>query len=261
MSSKKKPIIIAVVAVVVVALLGGGGYFAYTKLQSKTDENAEKLGGVGEMLVGDRYKADNGNKKEALKPTIMLQQQNLVPSRKVVKALQKENLTLSIQIIRLKEQVKGLSGKVAELEEYKSTNLRFAPLRLKDEMAEVEMQVKTFLLDSEDAERFTTMQIEIMAAASSLEYRAYIMRNRLMVTKVQRSKLAAEYLPGYAFCIGDGIELAANSSKEFNLLARKFRGIENVRLPDRLRKDLDSVMSPCQNALRAQLDKNLGDAG
>ena len=261
MSSKKKPLIIGVIAFFVVALLGGGGFFAYSKLQKKTDENAEKLGGVGEMLVGDRYKATDGSKQEALKPTIMQQQQDLVPSRKVVRALQKENIKLSIQIIRLKEQVKGLSEDVAELEEYKSTNQRFAPLRLKDEMAEIEMQVKSFLLDSEDAERFTTMQIEIMAAASSLEYRAYIMRNRLMVTKSQRSRLAAEYLPGYAFCVGDGIELAANNSKEFNLLASKFRGIENVRLPDRLKKDLDSVMTPCQNALRAQLDKNLGDAG
>ncbi|MCJ8336907.1 MAG: hypothetical protein MJK10_00400 [Pseudomonadales bacterium] len=258
MSSKKKPIIIAVISVFVIALLGGGGYFAYLKLQTKTDENAEKLGGVGELLVGDRYKA--GSKEEALKPTIM-KQQDLAPTKKVVKSLQKENIKLSIEMIRLKEQIKSLSAAVAELEEYKSTNQRFAPLRLKDEMAEIEMQVKSFLLQSEDAERFTTMQIEIMAAASSLEYRAYIIRNRLMVTKVQRKKLAAEYLPGYAFCVGDGIALAANNSKEFNLVASKFRGIENVRLPDRLRKDLDSVMTPCQNALRAQLDKNLSDAG
>lgn len=254
MSAKKKPIMI-IVAVVVIALLGGGGYFAYLKLQAQTDENTKNLESAGDVLVGDAYKPqDDELTEEQMKPTI---DTSVKPSRKVVKSLQRENVKLSIEIIRLKEQIESLTNEIADLEEYKTTNERFAPKRLKDEMADIERQVKAFLLESEDAERFSTVQIEIMAAASALEYKAYITRNRLMVTKVQRAKMAAEFLPGYAFCIGDGIVLAANNAHEFDLVASKFRGAIALALPRQLKKDLDSVVTPCQNTLRAQLDNQL----
>lgn len=258
MSSKKKPLII-IIAVVVVALLGGGGYFAYLKLKEKSDANAKKLEGTGDILVGDTYKPkDDELSEEQMAPTISTK---VKPSRKVVRALQKENVKLNVEIIQLEEQIESLKKEIEELEEYKMTNERFAPKRIQDEMADIERQVKSFLLDSEDAERFSVVQIEIMAAASALEYQEYIMRNRLMVTKVQRAKLAVEFLPGYAFCIGDGIELAANSAREFDLIASKFRGKTILALPRKLKNDLDSVMIPCQNSLRDQLDKNLPTDG
>ncbi|NQZ33741.1 MAG: hypothetical protein HRU06_20935 [Oceanospirillaceae bacterium] len=257
MSAKKKPIMI-IVAVVVLALLGGGGYFAYLKLQAQTDENTKNLEAAGDVLVGDAYKPKEDKlSEEQMRPTI---DTKVKPSRKVVKSLQRENVKLSVEIIRLKDQIESLNSEIADLEEYKSTNERFAPKRIQDEMADIERQVKAFLLESEDAERFSTVQIEIMAAASALEYKEYIMRNRLMVTKVQRAKMAVEFLPGYSFCIGDGIVLAANNSYEFDLVASKFRGAVSLVLPRQLKKDLDSVVTPCQNTLRSQLDKQLSEA-
>lgn len=257
MSAKKKPLMI-VIAVVVVALLGGGGYFAYTKLQAQTDENTKNLEGAGDVLVGDQYKPQEEElTEEQMAPTINTK---LKPSKKVVRALQKENVKLSVEIIQLQEQIESLKEEIEELEEYKMTNERFAPKRIQDEMADIERLVKAFLLDSQDAERFSVVQIEIMAAASALEYKEYIMRNRLMVTKQQRAKLASEFLPGYAFCIGDGIELAANNAREFDLIARKFRGTTTLALPRKLQKDLDTVVTPCQNALRGQLDEGLAEA-
>jgi len=258
MSAKKKPLII-IIAVVVVALLGGGGYFAYLKLQAQTDANTKSLESAGDVLVGDAYKTDEekADAAEELAPTI---DTKVKPSRKVVRSLQRENVKLSIEIIRLKEQINSLNQTVTKLEEYKTTNERFAPKRVEDEMADIERQVKAFLLESEDAERFSTVQIEIMAAASALEYQAYINRNRLTVTKEQRAKIAIEFLPGYSFCVGDGIVLAANNSREFDLVASKFRTKASLPLPSRLKKDLDSVITPCQNTLRAQLDKNIPEA-
>jgi len=255
--AKKKPLII-VVAVVVVALLGGGGYFAYLKLQAQTDKNVKNLESAGDVLVGDTYKPkDKKATEEEMAPTI---DTKVIPSRKVVRSLQRENVKLSVEIIKLNERIEKLNAEISKLEEYKSTNERFAPKRIQDEMADIERQVKAFLLESEDAERFTTAHVEIMAAASALEYKVYINRNRLMVTKTQRAKIAAEYLPGYAFCVGDGIELAANNRKEFNLLASKFRGDYTLALPERLKKDLESVITPCQNTLRAQLDENIPES-
>ena len=254
MSAMKQPLKI-IIGVVIAALLGGGGYFAYLKLQAQTDKNSESLASAGDVLVGDSYKPNSEKlTEEEMAPTINTK---LKPSRKVVKSLQRENIKLSIEIIKLKDQIASLNNEVAELEDYKVTNERFAPKRLKDEMADIERQVKAFLLESDDAARFSSMHIEIMAAASALEYKEYITRNRLMVTKIQRSKIAIEFLPGYSFCVGDGIELAANSAREFDLVASKFRGTSTVALPSRLKKDLDSVITPCQNTLRAQLDKNL----
>jgi hypothetical protein len=258
MSAKKKTLTI-LIPVLVLGLLGGGGYFAYLKLKEQTDLNSEGLAQAGDVLVGSSHnKPDNDLTDEQMAPTIS---SDLKPSKRVVRSLQKENVKLSIEIIDLKESIESLNRDIAVLEEYKMSNERFAPLRIKDEMVEIERQVKAFLLESEDAGRFGTLQIEIMAAASALEYKEYINRNRLMVTKVQRQKVSVEYLPGYAFCVGDGIELAANNAEELNLIATKFRGTITLPLPTQLSKDLDSVIVPCQNSLRAQLDKNLIDQG
>ncbi|MFT5706301.1 MAG: polyhydroxyalkanoate synthesis regulator phasin [Oceanospirillaceae bacterium] len=254
MSAKKKPLAI-IISVVTVAILAGGGYFAYTMLQAKTEENLKNLESTGDLLVGSSHSSKEEElSEEEMAPTIS---KDMRPSRKIVRSLQKENVNLSIEIIELRNLVENLKKEIEDLEEYKLTNKRFAPKRLKDEMADIESKVKSFLLNSEDAGRFGSIQIEIMAAASALEYKEYIIRNRLMVTKQQREKLAVEFLPGYAFCVGDGIELAANNSNEYNLVAKKFRGEENLSLPVKLQKDLDSVISPCQNSLRAQLDKSL----
>ena len=255
MSTKKKPIIIAG-TVLVLILLSVGGYFVFQKLQQQTDKNSKQLESAGDALVGDSQKSEGEEERteEEMSPTIV---KDLKPSRRVVSSLQKENVKLSIEIIRLNESIAMLNQEIADLEDYKVVNERFAPLRIKDEMAEIENQVKAFLLDSEDAKRFSTLQIEIMAAASALEYKEYVVRNRLTVTKKQREIVAIEYLPGYAFCVGDGIELAANNSRELSLVATKFRGTIDLPLPAQLRKDIESVITPCQNSLRAQLDKNL----
>jgi len=253
MSNKKKPVVIASAALTVI-LLAGGGYFAYTKLQQQTDKNTQNLASAGDVLVGDAYSTDSEANPDLEQPTFS---KNLPPSRKVVSALQKDNTKLNIEIIRLKETIANLNEEINVLEEYKEMNERFAPKKLKDEMVDIENQVKAFLLDSEDAERFSVVQIEIMAAASALEYKEYVTRNRLMVTKAQRAKLAAEFLPGYSFCIGDGIALAANNSVEFNLVAAKFRGTHTLPLPKNLKADLDSVVTPCQNTLRMQLDNDI----
>ncbi|MEH6444097.1 MAG: hypothetical protein V7784_09365 [Oceanospirillaceae bacterium] len=256
MSAKKKPLAI-VISVVVVALLGGGGYFAYTMLQAKTEENMKNLESAGDALVGNAHKPKEDElSAEQMAPTIS---EDMKPSKRVVRSLQKDNVKLSVEIIELQNQIENLKKEIDDLEEYKLTNERFAPKRLKDEMADVESKVKSFLLNSEDAGRFSTIQIEIMAAASAMEYKEYIIRNRLMVTKQQREKLAIDFLPGYAFCVGDGIELAANNAHEFDLVAKKFRGTVTLALPVKLQKDLDTVITPCQNSLRAQLDKSLKD--
>ena len=253
--SKKKPLVLASSAIAVI-LLAGGGYFGFTKLQKISDSNMQDLETTGDMFIGptSTLGGDGALTEEEMQPTI---KENLTPTKKIFRSLQKENVNLNVRILRLQEQIEGLEGDVDSLEEYKATNERFAPKRLKDEMADIERQVKSFLLDSSDAERFSVLQVEIMAAASALEYKAYVIRNRLRVNRLQRDKLAIDFLPGYAFCVGDGIELAANNIRELELIASKFRGTNTLALPPRLQRDLDAVVTPCQNSLRGQLDKDL----
>lgn len=256
--SKKKPLVLAS-SVIAVILLASGGYFAFTKLQKISDSNVQNLETTGDMFVGkaNPVEGDEALTEEEMQPTI---KEDLTPTKKVFRSLRKENLNLNVKIIRLQQQIEGLKGNIDTLEDYKETNERFAPRRLKDEMVDIERQVKLFLLDSSDAERFSVLQVEIMAAASALEYKAYIIRNRLRVNRLQREKLAIDFLPGYAFCVGDGIELAANNKRELELVASKFRGTSALALPVRLQRDLDAVVTPCQNSLRGQLDKDLEES-
>jgi len=79
-----------------------------------------------------------------------------------------------------------------------------------------------------------------------------------MLSEDKKQKVISDYLPGYAFCIGDGIEVAANSPAEERKLAGYFRTEDASILPEALYQDLSTVIEPCQLTLREQLDKDQG---
>jgi hypothetical protein len=254
MSSEKKPAFLIIIAVVALIVLGAGGFLAF-KAMDQTAQNAKELEQFGyEMVASSKSFETTGELgTKQLPPTF--DESNLPPTQKVIRGLMGDKEALMMENGTLREEIELLKAEIAQLEQYKQMNERFAPARLEDELNEVERQVKAFLIRNPDADRFTTLQIETMAAAASAEYKDYITRNRLMLSEDRKQALIANHLPSYAFCVGDGIEVAANSPQEARQLAIYFRTDDPSGLSTALMQDLTTVITPCQQSFRSQMDQ------
>jgi len=154
----------------------------------------------------------------------------------------------------LKGEIAALQQRIAELEQYKRLNERFVPETFEEELIRVKAQLKAILSRMPEADRFSNIRLEIMAAAGMQEYRRFVSANRLMLDQTQRGRIISDHLPAYAFCVGNAIELAANSSEEERLLIDWFNQPEKVTLPTALSADLAKLLPACQKPLREQLD-------
>lgn len=255
--SKTSVLIIVVLVLVVIAILAGG-FMIYQRMQAQHKQNEKELERFGyEMVASSRSIETVGELGvKQLPPTF--DEDKLTPTQKVIKSLMRDKESLLGENQVLQSEIAKLQKQIEELEEYKQLNERFAPEKLEDELRTVERQLKAFLIRSPDAERFSTIQIEIMSAAGAAEYKAYITRNRLMMSADQKEKVISDFLPGYAFCVGDAVEVAANSRSEERLLATFFRTDDASNLPEALFQDLSTVLEPCQLAVRERLDANQG---
>ncbi|WP_136680067.1 hypothetical protein [Neptunomonas sp. XY-337] len=248
-------LVLLLVPVILVAL-GVGGYFAYQRIDAQHKRNEKELERFGYEMVASSTSFETTGELGAKQLPPTFDENKLTPTQKVIKSLinDKEQLITETQV--LKSEIEKLQAQINELEDYKRLNEHFAPERLEDELKSVERQLKAFLIRSPDAERFTTLQIEIMAAAGAAEYKAYITRNRLMLSEDKKQTLISDYLPGYAFCVGDAVEVAANSASEERRLATFFRTDDTSDLPQALYQDLSMVLEPCQLSVRQRLEED-----
>lgn len=251
MKSAKTPIVATLLILAIIAL-GGGGFILYDKLTRQTEANTKSLERFGLEMVGDRYSTTVGELGATQLPPSLIEEESTTEG-KIIKGLKKTNAQLVDETKSLRSEIRELKAEIQRLQDYKSLNERFAPLSMEEELAKVERQIKAYLLRTPDAERFDTLQIEIMSAASTREYQDYITRNRLVIDDEDRKALVDIYLPGYAFCIGDGVALAANNEQEADKLASYFRAGDSAGLSNQLQQDLEQVATPCQLALRNQL--------
>lgn len=255
MKAKTSTILVILLPILFIAL-AGGGFLIYQKMNAQHEANKKELERFGyEMVATSRSFETTGELgTKQLPPTF--DEDKLTPTQKVIKSLIRDKENLMSENDTLEAEIERLQQQIAKLEEYKELNERFAPQKLDEELRQVERQLKAFLIRSPDAERFSTIQIEIMSAAGAAEYKAYITRNRLMLSEDKKQKLISDYLPGYAFCVGDAVEVAANSRSEERLLATFFRTDDSSSLPEALYQDLSSVLNPCQVSVREQLEAN-----
>lgn len=255
--SKASVVIILALVVVVIALLAGG-FMVFQRMQAQHAENEKELERFGYEMVASARSIETVGELgvKQLPPTF--DEDKLTPTQKVIKSLVRDKDALIGENQVLQSEIEKLQQQIAELEEYKQLNERFAPEKLDEELRSVERQLKAFLIRSPDAERFSTLQIEIMSAAGAAEYKAYITRNRLMMSADQKEKVISDFLPGYAFCVGDAVEVAANSRSEERQLAAFFRTDDASKLPEALFQDLSTVLEPCQLAVRERLDTKQG---
>ncbi|MGY8869936.1 MAG: hypothetical protein ACKVJE_05800 [Pseudomonadales bacterium] len=228
----------------------------YQKMDAQHKQNSKELERFGYEMVATSRSMETTGKLGAvqLPPTFDLDK--LTPTQKVIHGLMRDKDGLLDENKVLQSEIEKLESQIKELTAYKELNEHFAPQKLKDELRSVERQLKAFLIRSPDADRFSTMQIEIMSAAGAAEYKAYITRNRLMLSEDMKLAVISDYLPAYAFCVGDGVEIAANSRTEERKLANYFRTEDSSSLPEVLFQDLSSVLAPCQLSVRKKLDND-----
>lgn len=228
----------------------------YQKMDAQHKQNSKELERFGYEMVATSRSMETTGKLGAvqLPPTFDLDK--LTPTQKVIHGLMRDKDGLLDENKVLQSEIEKLESQIKELTAYKELNEHFAPQKLKDELRSVERQLKAFLIRSPDADRFSTMQIEIMSAAGAAEYKAYITRNRLMLSEDMKLAVISDYLPAYAFCVGDGVEIAANSRTEERKLANYFRTEDSSSLSEVLFQDLSSVLAPCQLSVRKKLDND-----
>ncbi|SFG53997.1 hypothetical protein [Neptunomonas qingdaonensis] len=256
MARNNKLILFAMIIPLILTGLGIGGYILYQRIDSQQAKNSKELERFGYEMVGSSRSTETADDLGVSQLSSTFDQDKLTPTQKIIYGLNRDKDGLLAENKTLQTQIQELQAQVTELTKYKQLNEHFAPQQLKDELRSVEHQLKAYLIRSADAERFSTIQIEIMSAAGAAEYKAFITRNRLMLSEDKKQNLISNYLPAYAFCVGDGVEIAANSRSEERKLANFFRTEDTGSLTEALFQDLSSVLTPCQLSIREKLDND-----
>ncbi len=249
----KKIIMIGVIVPIVLALLSGGGYLIYNEMQGQHAQNLKDLEKFGFTVLPTNTHTESTGELGVKQLPATFAEDKLTPTQKVIRGLMDDNEQLIEEQRALNEQIESLKQEVAALQNYKKLNEHFAPLTIIEEVAAVERQLKKLLLDMPDARRFSNLQIEAMSASAGNEYKKFIGGKRLILSDNERELLVKDYMPEFSFCVGDGIEIAANSPREERLITTYFRKQDESLLPLNLKADLDTVIKPCQTALYARL--------
>ena len=252
MSTKKNIVLLIAIPAILIAL-GGGGFIMYNQMQGQHAENLKDLEKFGFTVLPSNTHSESVGELGAKQLPSTFHESKATPTQKVIKGLMDDNEQLIEEQRELRSEIEALKAEIASLENYKSLNEHFAPLSLAEEITAVERQLKKLLLDMPDARRFSNLKVEAMSAAAGHEYKKFIGAKSLILSASEREALVRDYLPEFAFCVGDGIDIAANSPREERLITTFFRQQDSSILPNNLRSDLDTVVKPCQTALYERL--------
>ncbi|MAY42288.1 MULTISPECIES: hypothetical protein [unclassified Neptuniibacter] len=249
----KKIIILSIIIPLILILLSGGGYLAYNELQGQHADNLKDLEKFGFSVIPLNTHSETTGALGAKQLPATFAEKKTTPTQKVIKGLMDDNEQLIAEQEVLQAQISSLKAEINALQEYKKLNEHFAPLTITEEVAAVEQQLKKLLIDMPDARRFSNLQIEAMSASAGNEYKKFIGGKRLILSDIEREALVKDYMPAFSFCVGDGIDIAANSPREERLITTFFRKQDSSILSSSLKTDLDTVIKPCQTALYARL--------
>lgn len=232
-------------------------FFVYERMQDQHQVNLADLEKFGyEMVPSQTYTESTGELGAQQLPATFAEKK-LTPTERVIRGLMQDKENLLAEQQALKDQISALHDQIDELKQYKELNQHFAPETFEQELKRTKAQLKATLLRLPETERYSNIQVEIMAAAGMQEYQRFVRANRLMLDREQRGEIIKDHLPGYAFCIGNAVELAANNLDELRLLINWFNDPDSVRLPGMLAADLDKLLPACQQPLRQALDTTL----
>ncbi|GGB80002.1 hypothetical protein GCM10011352_02110 [Marinobacterium zhoushanense] len=257
-----KPLFVALFAVpILLLLLGTGGYFGWHALRAQHDENRDILQKFGfEIMPANPYTESTGVLGQKQLPATFAED-DLTPVEKVIHGLMKDKERLLKDNEALQQVVEQLKQQIADLEHYKAVNEQFAPETLEQELARTRGELEAGLRALPEAKRFSDFWINMMSGAALTEYRRFVDANRMLLDEPTRKRLVEHELINYAFCIGNAVEIAANSAAEVRSIARWLEQPETTRLPSALSADLNTVLPPCQKPLREQLNASLSARG
>ncbi|UTW04229.1 hypothetical protein KDX31_04210 [Amphritea atlantica] len=220
------------------------GYFTYNVISQQQEENRKKVEGFGEMVMPLDSTATEATSDPSLAPSIA--NSNISPVEKVIATLKEERLKLLNEAEVMRAQITILQGKVTELEHYKRTNERYSPHTFDEEVSTIHARMRQLLASQEESKRFSSTQLTGMAAASAQEYRRYLMMHKLLLDQDQIDTVVNYHLPVFAYCIGDGMDIAANNRAEELLVLEYFKTENTDRMSSRLKSDLKAILEPCQ---------------
>ena len=221
------------------------GYFIYSSISNQQADNRKKVEGFGEMVIPVDSRPANAATDPKLAPSIG--QDDSSPTQRIISNMKNERVRLLDEAIEMREQITNLKAKVAELELYRRTNERYAPHTFNEEVSIVHTRMKQLLASQEESKRFTSTQIKGMAAASAQEYRRYLTSRKLLLDPDQIDTVVTNHLPVYAYCIGDGMDIAANNRSEEQMVIEYFKTEKTELMGSRLKSDLKAIIAPCQD--------------
>lgn len=236
---------------ILLVILGVAGYFIYNALMEQHRENTEKVEEFGELVIPGDIKSELLDPNSTLTPSIP--ESRLSPSERVILTLKLERSKLVEEAIQMRAQITELEEKVAELEEYKRVNKRYSPHSFDEEVSQVHTRIKQFLASQEESRRFTRNQLKGMSAAAAKEYKRFIKQHKLVLEPTDIDTVITEHLPLYAYCIGDGMDVAANNRSEELFIIEYFKTNKTVLMSNRLQSDLQAVMRPCQELFSTRM--------
>lgn len=220
------------------------GYFIYTTISEQQAENRKKVENFGELIIPLDSTVTDDDILNSLAPTIAAE--DMTPIQRVITTLKEERFKLLNEVEVLREQVTTLQTQVTELEQYKQTNERYSPHTFDEEVSTVHIRMRQLLASQEESKRFSSTQRQGMAAASAQEYRRYLTMHKLLLDLDQIDKVVNAHLPVYAYCIGDGMDIAANNRTEELQVIEYFKTEQTEMMGSRLKSDLKAIIEPCQ---------------
>lgn len=245
------------ISLLLVIGLGVAGYFLYPILASKQEANTvafEKFGLI--VSPGNDFQRSTGELGAVQLPATF-SEENLSPEEKVVSSLIKDINALVEVNTTLKRRVESLELKIADLEDYRAKNIRYAPEQFDLELARVRSELESRLRALPEAQRYSDLMVELMAIAGQQEYIHIVRANDLIMDEARKAIVVQRYLPNYSFCVGNALSVAANSSRELRAVASWLTEPELNPLPADLKADLDIVLPPCQLSFRDALQNVL----
>ena len=248
------------IGVTAVSLIGVIGYFVYPLIASQQSSNSIRFEKFGlAVLPGSQFTTTVGELGATQIPATFAEGE-LSPEERVVESLVRNRNALleENELFRLK--IEQLEQRVAELENYKETNERYAPEQFNIELERVRREIEERLRALPEAENYSSLMIELMAVAAQQEYTHTVRENDRMMDEARKAILVQRYLPTYAFCVGNALSIAANNSGELRAIASWLQEPALNPLPNELRADLDIVLPPCQVSFREALDQVLNAA-
>ena len=250
-------IAISVTAVVVLAVTG---YLVYPMIASQQSDNSIRFEKFGlAVLPGSQFTTTTGELGVTQLPPTFAEGE-LTAEEKIVESLVRNRNALleENELFRLK--IERLEQRVAELENYKETNERYAPEQFNIELERVRREVEEILRALPEAENYSSLMIELMAVAAQQEYTHTVREHDRIMDEARKAILVQRYVPTYAFCVGNALSLAANNSGKLRAIASGLQEPALNPLPVDLKSDLDVVLPPCQVSFREALDKVLNAA-